>query len=306
MILRKKYISSIMMPFVLCATAMMAGCNNDSTMNTKTENTGQQMESKQLNATLNAPQISVQLWSVKDALKQDFKGTLEQVADLGFDGVEFAGDFGPYDNDPAALKNYLSSIGLAPSGAHVSAELLNNNFDEIVQFYTALGVTDLIIPWDDRAFNDDDVTEFVSELSRLSEKLAPKGMRVGFHNHAEEWASYEDTTFFDFIANNTPKSVILQQDVGWTIHADKDPIAFVKRYPGRTITTHFKSDVEEGSNLRPIIGEDGISWSAIYKATVVSGGAKWIVIEQEEYPDNLSPMEALSKSKSGFDKVISE
>jgi hypothetical protein len=45
------------------------------------------------------PKISVQLWSVKDELKEDFKNTIEQLAKLGFQGVEFARDFGPFEND---------------------------------------------------------------------------------------------------------------------------------------------------------------------------------------------------------------
>ena len=52
--------------------------------------------------------VSVQLWSVKDTLKNDFDGTLKSLAEMEFDGVEFAGDFGPYSNNPAALKAKLS------------------------------------------------------------------------------------------------------------------------------------------------------------------------------------------------------
>lgn len=72
------------------------------------------------------PQLSVQLWSVKDDLTQDFKGTLESLADMGFDAVEFAGNFGPYADNPAGLKAYLADIGLEASGAHVGFDQLRN------------------------------------------------------------------------------------------------------------------------------------------------------------------------------------
>ncbi len=53
------------------------------------------------------PEISVQLWSVKDDVKRDFKGTLQALAAMGFDGVEFAGEFGEFTDDPAGLKVFL-------------------------------------------------------------------------------------------------------------------------------------------------------------------------------------------------------
>ena len=302
-----KRLSPVALAIGLGATALLGGCSEQPAQNTQTASEpAAQVPAPETEQTFVAPQISVQLWSVKDALQDDFKGTLEKLAALGFDGVEFAGDFGPYADDPAGLKAYLSSIGLTASGAHVQTPQLKDNLEDTVEFYQALGIDALIIPWDDRAFNGDDVKAFAAELTALSEALAPYGMQVGFHNHAQEWADYGDTSYFDYIASHTPESVILQQDVGWTVHADKDPIAFVRRYPGRTLTTHFKSDVPEDSDLLPIIGKDDISWSAIYRATVLDGGAEWIVIEQEVYPDGLSPMDAVAASKAGFDAIIAE
>ena len=46
------------------------------------------------------PKLSVQLWSVKDAVSADFEGTLKQLKAYGFQGVEFAGNFGKYGDDP--------------------------------------------------------------------------------------------------------------------------------------------------------------------------------------------------------------
>ena len=55
----------------------------------------------------------------------------------------------------------------------------------------------------------------------------------------------------------------------------------------------------------PIIGLDGVRWDAIYESAVEFGGAEWIVIEQEEYPDGLTPLESVARSKAGFDAAIS-
>jgi len=255
--------------------------------------------------TSRAPLIAVQLWSVRETLKEDFEGTLESLSDQGFDGVEFAGYFGTYEDRPAELKDFLTSIGLTGSGAHVPFTQLNQAFAETIAFYQKLGVNTLIIPLDERAFSDDGVDVLVNDLVLLSEKMKPLGMKIGYHNHAQEWSEFGEKTYFEYIGDRTPASVVLQQDVGWTLAAGQDPIAFTEAYPGRILTTHFKSPAREHSDHPPIIGSDGIGWDAIYESAVEIGGAEWIVIEQEEYPDGLTPLESVARSKTGFDAAIS-
>ncbi|WP_286233545.1 sugar phosphate isomerase/epimerase family protein [Thalassotalea sediminis] len=252
------------------------------------------------------PKLSVQLWSVKDDVNASFKQTLSSLAEMGFQGVEFAGAFGPFKDDPKALKNFLSSKALEASGAHLGFDQLNEeNFAKTVEFYKAIGATMLIVPWDERAWHPDGVKEVVSLLNDLAIKLKPHGMRIGFHNHDQEFNNFEGTTYWDYIATNTSSDVVLQQDVGWTTYAGKDPVEYVKRYPGRTLTTHYKVRLPEGTTGKlPIIGKDTIDWLALTKANIAVGGTLWIVVEQEEYPNGLTPMEAVLASKHGLDKIL--
>jgi sugar phosphate isomerase/epimerase len=252
------------------------------------------------------PKLSVQLWSVKDDLKKDFKGTIEHLAKLGFKGVEFAGDFGPFKNDGLGLKQYLTGQGLQGSGAHVGFEQLNEeNFTKTVAFYKAAGVDFLIVPWDERAWHPEGIKDLVKELNLLAKKMAPYGMRTGFHNHDKEFNDFMKSTYWDYLAENTSSDVILQQDVGWTTYAGKDPIDYVKRYPGRTLTTHYKVKLPEGTKGKlPIIGQDTIDWLNLTKTNIAVGGTLWIVVEQEEYPNGLTPLQAVEKSKNGLDSIL--
>ena len=55
--------------------------------------------------------VGLQLYTVRDDMAKDFKGTLQQVKALGYDGVEFAGLFG---HSPAEIKTpKRKPIGLA-------------------------------------------------------------------------------------------------------------------------------------------------------------------------------------------------
>lgn len=261
-----------------------------------------------VNAMKKVPEISVQLWSVKDVITQDFTGTLKALANMGFDGVEFAGEFGPYANDAKALKKFLDSIHLKTSGAHVSFKQLNeDNFQKTVAFYKQLNLDTLIIGWDERAWHPQGIKEVVKLLNQLDKKLAPYKIKIGFHNHNHEFDDFQDTTYWDYIATNTTDSVVLQQDVGWTTYAGKDAVAYVKKYPNRTLTTHYKVRLPKGIiGKLPIIGEDTIDWINLLKANINVGGTKWIVIEQEEYPNGLSSLASVALSKKGLDNYINK
>lgn len=253
------------------------------------------------------PRIGVQLWSVKDEIKQDFEGTLTRIAKLGFQGVEFAGEFGPYKDKPAALKAVLDKNKLQCAGAHVGFDqLADARFEATTAFYQALGCANLVIPMDARGASVEGSTAMSKELSALSSKLAPKGMRIGYHNHAQEMAGEVGSTPWDVIARNTPQASIMQQDVGWTTHAGKDPVAYVYKYPGRTVSTHYKAKFAPGTNGTPIIGQDRTDWAGLTRALRQAGGTEWIIVEQEEYPNGMGQLDTVAASLKGLQAVLAK
>jgi sugar phosphate isomerase/epimerase len=254
-----------------------------------------------------SPLLGVQLWSVKDEVKQDFEGTLDKLAKLGFQGVEFAGEFGKYKADPEGLKAFLRKKGLQCAGAHMRVDQLNAaNFKPTTDFYKTLGCNRLIISMDDRAASKEGSTELAKELSALSVKLDAQGMKLGYHNHEAEMLGDKGQTNWDLLAKNTPKNFILQQDVGWTTYAGKDPIDFVKAYPGRTVTTHYKAKFVKGTEGTSIIGQDKTDWAGLTKAVRSVGGTEWIIVEQEEYPNGMGQLESVAASMRGLQAVLAK
>ena len=73
--------------------------------------------------------IGVQLYSVRDDMAKDFKGTLQKVKELGYDGVEFAGLFG---NTPEQVKAMCAEIGLNPISAHVPLADMLADVDKVM------------------------------------------------------------------------------------------------------------------------------------------------------------------------------
>ncbi|MFO1388337.1 sugar phosphate isomerase/epimerase family protein [Cellvibrio sp.] len=254
------------------------------------------------------PQLSVQLWSVKDAVSADFEGTLKQLKAYGFQGVEFAGIFGKYADDAKGLKAFLDKTGLKASAAHVPFDKLSpENFDKTVAFYKAIGCNYLIIPMDKRAATPEGAKVVAAELEAIEKKLAPHGMHTGYHNHKPEMLGDAGKTPWDVIGTSTSSGVVLQQDVGWTEAANKNPVDIIKAFPGRTITTHYKAAAPgDDKNENPIIGKDTTDWKALIDANRKIGGTLWLTVEQEVYPEGMTPMQSVEASLKGLQKEIAE
>jgi len=252
--------------------------------------------------------VAVQLWSVRNAVKADFEGTLRSLKAMGFDGVEFAGDYGPYAENPGQLKALLEDIGLGIAGAHTATDLLRDDkIASTLAFHSALGTPYLIIPWDERAWDDEGVFALADELNALDSRLQKHDLRVGYHNHADEMGSFGDATYWDALAANTSEAVILQQDVGWTTYAGRDPAALVRRYPGRTVTTHFKvKPPADGSPVEPFVGQGATDWLDLLRATIEAGGTRWLIVEQEDYPEGMTPLQCVEVSLRGLEAVLSQ
>ena len=81
--------------------------------------------------------IGLQLYTIREALKRDFVGALREVADIGYGGVEFAGEMSGYS--PRALRGLLDDLGLSPIGGHVGINALDGDAERILESYAALG-----------------------------------------------------------------------------------------------------------------------------------------------------------------------
>ncbi len=252
--------------------------------------------------------IAVQLYSVRGDCQKDFDAALEQVAKMGFEGVEFAGYYG-YQNKPAELRKRLDGLKLKAAGTHISTALFRDDaLQNTIEFHQAIGCNFLIVPGD-AAFTDPEKSKALAEVfNRAAEALKPHGMACGFHNHTAEFRKDGDKTYWDLFAERTVKEVVLQQDCGWTAAAGLDPVEYVKKYPGRTRTAHFKPTVVEAdkgkTDKKAILGQDSVDWAAVYAACSAVGGTEWIIVEQETYPDGKPAMECTAQSLAGLNRIL--
>jgi len=250
--------------------------------------------------------IGVQLYSVRDVCGKDFDGALKQIAEMGFEGVEFAG-YHKYAKDPDGLRKKLDELKLKAAGTHIGAgQLTGDNLKKTVDFHKAIGCAFLIVPGDGRFTHPENSKAYAELMNKTAEALKPEGLFTGHHNHTQEFGKDGEKTYWDLFAERTSKDVILQQDMGHTMFAGVDPVATLKKHPGRTRTTHIKCRPPKGSGKKPYVGEEGVvDWKGYANGCYEVGGTDWFVIEQEEYPDGNS-MAATRLSLEGWKKVLAD
>jgi sugar phosphate isomerase/epimerase len=250
--------------------------------------------------------IAVQLYSVRGDCKRDFDAALEQITKMGFAGVEFAGYYN-YEGKAQELRQRLDALKLKVAGTHINTGFFRDEtLQNTIEFHRAIGCKFLIVPGDS-AFTDPEKSKTLAEtFNKTAEILKPLNMACGFHNHTAEFRKDGDKTYWDLFAERTSKDVILQQDCGWTAAAGQDPVAYIKKYPGRTRTVHFKPTVisADKETKKAILGQDSMDWAAIFDACASVGGTEWIVIEQETYPDGRTAMECTEASFAGLKKIL--
>jgi sugar phosphate isomerase/epimerase len=251
--------------------------------------------------------ISVQLYSVRKHMKGDgYVDTIKKIGAMGFEGVEFAG-YGSFGKDPKGLKKVLDDAGVKAAATHIGAFHFKD-LNKTIEFHQAIGCKLLIVPGDGAFTHKEKSKQFAEMMNTTAAKLKEHGMWCGYHNHSKEFKEAEgDKTWWDLFAERTDKRVVLQQDVGWTVVAGKDPAKYVRKYPGRTLTTHCKPKLPRGTKGKiPIIGQDVIDWKDLIKAYYEVGGTMWLSVEQEDYPKGMSPLQATEASFKGLHKILAE
>lgn len=239
-------------------------------------------------------QTAIQLYSLR-SLDEPLDETLARVADVGLDGVEFAG---VGDASPTELRAALDSHGIEAAGAHVPIEAIEADVADASRTCTLLGTDTLVVPiLDAQRFADATaVAETATMLTALADRVAEDGLRLAYHNHELEFVDSDDTgadtddaTAFDHLVEATD-GVDFELDVGWAYAAGMDPVALLETYGDRISRIHLKDvvvdpDAERGG--RPVdLGAGDVPLAACADAARAAG-VDWAVFEHDAPEDPL-------------------
>ena len=244
--------------------------------------------------------IGVQLYCVRRELAGRFDETMESVARIGFQGVEFADYFG---RSAKQLRKSLDDNGLKCCGTHiVLPDMLGDKLKETVEFNLTIGNPYLIVRWLDESFRSTPQAfqKTVQLFREVGDNLKPHGLRVGYHNHDYIFRKFDGQMLWNILADGTPKQVVLQFDTGNAAECGVSAVELLERNPGRTATIHVKPY----SAARPdaYLGDDELDWPRIINLCESSAGTEWYIIEYER--EGTPPLEALQANYERFKKML--
>lgn len=223
---------------------------------------------------MNDARLGIQLYSVRDDCKKDFRGTLQALADMGYDGVEFAWNYGGMS--PRDLVRFLQKLGLQTAGLHVSLEEILNPASDSYAYARALNS-----PFITTSLAGEVASNWLPTLDRMLQAGAvahSQGFIFTYHHHAEEFASVNGASALD-LAMARPSLFQFELDTHWIKKGGQDPVSMLRRYAGRAPQVHIKDWAANGSFVE--VGKGLLDVPGVVCAAI-EGGARWLIVEQDQ------------------------
>ena len=237
--------------------------------------------------------IGVQLYTVRNQMRDSVEKTLEQVARIGYKEVEFAGYFG---RTPQQIRSILDANGLTSPSAHsANMPAIRTRLTQLIDEAAIIGQKYLICASIPRAeMTADGFKKVAGELSHAGETAAKNGIKFGFHNHSDDLAPLGSTTGFDILLSECdPKVTSMQMDIFWLVKGGKDPLAYIDKYPGRFYSVHVKDMAANGTMVDA--GAGTLPFGKIF-AQSKKAGLHHYFVEHDEPADPMASIAASYKN----------
>ncbi len=226
--------------------------------------------------------VAVQMYTLRDLAKTDFKGTMAKVAKIGYTAVEFAG-YG--DLTAPQVKQLLQDLGLECAGTHEGyGALTEANVDKTSEFDKAIGNRYIVCPSMPGEFREqgaDGIKTFCDGMNQAGEKIRKAGMQLCYHNHDFEFKAVGGQTIYDVLLERTDAGLVkMEIDTYWVQHANLDPIALIKKLGKRCALLHMKDMTKAEPHTFAPVGMGRMDIRGIVKAGKAVGVA-WYIVEQD-------------------------
>lgn len=252
--------------------------------------------------------VGLQLYTVRDLLAKDVTGTLKALADIGYTELEAWG----YSEGNILGRSYkdfgkeIRDLGMRLVSCHFDSGQINperkgtliNGWDRVIEDAKATGQQYMVIGWlDEIERNSIDAIKRTCELmNKGGEACSKAGLRMGFHNHLNEFAKIDGQVLYDvMLAELDPKYVTMELDIYWMTLGGLDPLEYIAKYSGRFELLHVK-DMDKIDKTRTVdVGSGSINFKDIFSSVRY---VKHFLVEQENFTG--PPMESM---RNGFKYV---
>lgn len=246
--------------------------------------------------------IGLQLYTLREETAKDFVGTLRKVAEIGYEGVEFAG-YGGLTADQ--LKDLLQELKLKAIASHVSLLQLTTHLEEEINYNLTIGSRYIVCPYveDEARQTEAQWLAIFTQLQAIGQRCAERGIGFAYHNHDFELLQKVNGVFvLDAMMHKVPQAALqMELDTCWVYHAGQVPKDYIAQYAGRIPLVHLKDmqKLPNGEALTVELGQGEVDLAAIITAAA-QADAKWLIIEQDKCTN--PPLESIATSWNWISK----
>ncbi len=255
--------------------------------------------------------LGLQLFTVRQSMERDFFGTLKQVAEIGYAGVELGLGMGGLD--VPALRALLAAHQVLPVTCYVpmdmvaaSAQLSGRDaLDRMFGEIAALGAPYTGVAWMGDAYRTAAGLARAADAFNTAARLAARhGLVFMYHTHDFEFKirignAPHSPLLLDALLNSTePALVKYQLDTYWVRKAGQDVLSYVQRYAGRIPVMHLKDMTRDGSEAFEVVGAGLINFEAVFKAGDAAG-VDWYIVEQD-----ICPQGEIASARKSYENCV--
>jgi sugar phosphate isomerase/epimerase len=226
--------------------------------------------------------IGVQLYTVRSHMAGSVEQTLERVAQVGYDEVEFAGYFG---RSPQQIRALLDDAGLTAPSGHVPLEALEDNWDASVDLAGTIGHQYLVVASiaPENRTSLDDYRRMADRFNAVGERAQAAGLTFAYHNHAFEFEPLEGQVPWDVLLEATdPALVKIELDLYWITVGGGDAVTMLQGHPGRFHLVHVKDMAADRSMAA--VGAGTLDFAAMFALREQAGIRHYFV--EHDNPDD--------------------
>lgn len=214
--------------------------------------------------------LALQLHTIRDGIsdKETLCTALENVAAMGYKGVEFAGFYG---YDVHELRAKLAALKLTAISCHVGITDLT---EPLYDYAKALGCEAVVLAWADTS-TADKTAALCKKLQEERPKVESRDLKLLYHNHDHEFIPQNNVMPMDKIK----EVCTLEVDTYWVFRAGYNAAEFLAANRDLIGLIHLK-DGKRSASEPCAIGEGENDITAIVNAAAAIG-AEWMIVEND-------------------------
>lgn len=237
-----------------------------------------------------------QVWTLREQLIEDFPGTLQKLAAMGYSEVEMCSPLGyslagfqPLNEmSGTEMRKIVEDKGLKCTSSHFTIAELRNSLENRIEWAQQMGMKQMVcsmfqVPGEPTM---DDWRKAAGELNVIAGKTRAAGLQMGYHNHHFEFQKIDGELIYPVLMEEFDPDLVKMQFQVAVVNIGYQAADYFRKYPGRFISAHLTDYAPDNETEVPV-GQGIVDWKDLF-AAAKTGGVKNYFVEMnpEHYEES--------------------